>query len=444
MIEQATARVGNFASRAASLPLWAMLLAVTIAYIAIVTGDGYVLRVPFKLYLVAIALAAWWLQAGRHRRLGDYPLGLPVLAFAIAIPVVWSLVAAIQNAGGDPVGIHRLTWTLQEGSRFAYVLLYFPLVDARRALGAEAKYLWLLPVMALCLITVALFVSHYAFGRPDDTVEFSIFKGVFEGNPGGFRIFIGNQVLFIAALALLLAELAVAGRSRLRTAALALLLVSTYLSHTRGIWLGLSVVCAGILVVLVLREVSESGRRKLLASVGAVAGVGLLLSVAILADALPRPSFLADASAGTRVDQAPKLWDAFKSNPVLGDGLGAVIRPRFVRDLAAPWSYELTYLQILFQMGALGLLAVLSVPVAAAWSGLRAAVRDDLDPAPLAGGMAIVGVLVASATNPYLLSSFGMLSIVIGLSLIAPISASERPSDRAGALRAAVPASGST
>jgi hypothetical protein len=38
---------------------------------------------------------------------------------------------------------------------------------------------------------------------------------------------------------------------------------------------------------------------------------------------------------------------------------------------------------------------------------------------PLAGAMAILGILVASATNPYLLSSFGMLCVAIGLSLVA-------------------------
>jgi O-antigen ligase len=377
--------------------------------------------------------------------LRDYPYAVPVLAFAIAIPIVWSLVAALQAAGGDEVGIHRLTWTLQEASRFAYALLYFPLYDARRLLGADSNQLWLLPVMALCGITIALFLSHYALGSPDSTDDFLVFKGVFEGNSGGFRVFIGNQVLFIAALALLLAELAAVGISRLRAFAIALLLVSAYLSHTRGIWLGLSVVCAGVVVVLVLREVSESDRRRLLIGVGALAGVGLLLGIAILADALPRPSFLLDASAGIRVDQAPKLWDAFKANPVFGDGLGAVIKPRFVRDPAAPWSYELTYQQILFQMGAIGLIAVLALPVTAAWQGLRSAVRGELDAAKLAGATGILGVLVASATNPYLLSSFGMLSIVVGLSLIAPLPGEERLADgEGGRLREAVPASGPT
>ena len=103
---------------------------------------------------------------------------------------------------------------------------------------------------------------------------------------------------------------------------------------------------------------------------------------------------------------------------ILGDGLGAVVRPYYVRDPASPWSYELTYLQLLFQMGVLGLLAVLALPLAVVRRGLREATVGELRALPLAGAMAILGILVASATNPYLLSSFGMLGIAIGLSMV--------------------------
>lgn len=438
-MEEATIKVSHSAPHAARLSLWVVSLGVVIAYIAIVTSDAYVGRVPFKLFLVAAAIGAWWLQVGRRRGIRDYPLGLPILAFAVGIPVAWSLVAALQATGGDPVGIHRITWTLQEGSRFVYVLLFFPLLDARRLYGRGAEAVWLLPVLALCAITVALFLSHYLIGEPTNTVDFLAFKGVFENNPGGFRVFIGNQVLFIPATALLVAQLAAHGISRARIALLSLLIVCAYLSHTRGIWLGLSVVCAGILLVLLWRELDDRNRRLLLGAAGGAAAVAGLVGVAILAGIASRPSFLNDASAGSRIDQAPKLWASFKANLILGDGLGAVVRPRFVRDIAAPWSYELTYLQILFQMGLVGLIAVFSVLLAAVWKGLMATARGALEAPPLAGAMGILGILVASATNPYLLSSFGMLGVAIGLSLALPASGGARPSTAWPARAAVVP-----
>lgn len=390
-----------------------------IAYITLITDDTYLGPIPLKLFLVAGAIVAWWLQVGRGRALRDYQFAIPVLLFAIAIPVVWSLVGAAHTVGDDSAGLHGLTWTMQEASRFAYLLLYFPLLDARRLYGSRGVDVWLFPVLALCVVTLLLFLSHYLVGHPGNTPSFLIFKGVFGSNPGGFRVFIGNQVLFVVATALLLAEVASQGPSRMRTGGLALLIAGTYLSHTRGIWLGMSIVCAGVLLTVLWREVDARRRRVIVRAAFAAALLAVVLGVCMLFGAVPRPSFLGDTSAGLRETQAPKLWDAFKQNPVFGDGLGAVVRPRFVRDPAAPWSYELTYLQLLFQMGVLGLLAVLALPLAVVRRGLREASASELRALPLAGAMAILGILVASATNPYLLASFGMLCVAIGLSLVA-------------------------
>jgi O-antigen ligase len=418
-MEQEASPAADLASPVPALRAWVISLAVLIAYITLVTDDTYLGPVPLKLFLVAGVIVTWWLQVGRKRTLGEYEFGAPVLLFAIGIPVVWALVGAAQSVGGDPAGLHGLTWTMQEASRFTYLLLYFPLLDARRVYGGRGVDVWLFPVLALCGVTVLLFLSHYLFGEPGNTPSFLIFKGVFGANPGGFRVFIGNQVLFVVATALLLAEVASQGPSRKRTGGLTLLIACTYLSHTRGIWLGMSIVCAGVLLTVLWQEVNASRRRLIIRAASGAALLAVVVGVCMLFGAVPRPSFLADTSAGLREQQAPKLWDAFKQNPVFGDGLGAVVRPRFVRDPAAPWSYELTYLQLLFQIGVLGLLAVLALPLAVIRRGLREASSSELRALPLAGAMAILGILVASATNPYLLASYGMLCVAIGLSLVA-------------------------
>jgi len=418
-MEQEASPAADLTPPAPRLRAWVVALAVLIAYIALVTDDTYLGPIPLKLFLVAGVIVTWWLQVGRKRALREYEFALPVLLFAIGIPVVWALIGAAQSVGGDPAGLHGLTWTMQEASRFTYLLLYFPLLDARRIYGGRGVDVWLFPVLALCGVTVLLFLSHYLFGEPGNTPSFLIFKGVFGSNPGGFRVFIGNQVLFVVATALLLAEVASQGPSRKRTGGLALLIGCTYLSHTRGIWLGMSIVCAGILLTVLWWEVDAQRRRLIIRAASAAALLAVVVGIGMLFGAVPHPSFLGDTSAGLREQQAPKLWDAFKQNPVFGDGLGAVVRPRFVRDPAAPWSYELTYLQLLFQTGVLGLLAVLALPLAAIRRGLRNASTSELRALPLAGAMAILGILVASATNPYLLASYGMLCVAIGLSLVA-------------------------
>jgi len=436
-MEQGAPSAAGAAPRISMPPAWIAALAVVIAYITLITDDTKLGPVPLKLFLVAGAIAAWWLQVGRGRALRDYQFAIPVILFAIAIPVVWSLVAAAHRIGDDPAGLHTLTWTMQEASRFTYLLLYFPLLDARRLYGGRGVDVWLFPILGLCGVTILLFLSHYLVGEPGNTPSFLIFKGVFGYNPGGFRVFIGNQVLFVVATALLLAEVASQGPSRIRTGGLALLIACTYLSHTRGIWLGTSIVCAGVLLAVLWGEVDARRKRLIIRASSGAALLAVVAGVCMLFGAVPRPSFLADTSAGLRETQAPKLWDAFKQNPVLGDGLGAVVRPRYVRDPAAPWSYELTYLQLLFQMGVLGLLAVLALPLAVVRRGLREATDGELRALPLAGAMAILGILVASATNPYLLASFGMLCVAIGLSLVARADPAGP-----GSLRAAAPAPG--
>src|SRR5689334_19708060 len=209
------------APRVPGCAAWIVVLAVLIAYITLFTDDAYLGPVPLKLFLVGVAIVAWWYQVGRRRALRDYPFAVPVLLFAVAIPVLWALVAAAQARGHDPTGSHGLTSTMQEASRFAYLLLYFPLLDACRLYGRRGIDIWLFPVLALCGITVLLFFSHYLTGHPGRTPSFLIFKGVFGANDGGFRVFIGNQVLFIVATALLLSELGTQGASRLRTWGLA-------------------------------------------------------------------------------------------------------------------------------------------------------------------------------------------------------------------------------
>jgi O-antigen ligase len=79
-------------------------------------------------------------------------------------------------------------------------------------------------------------------------------------------------------------------------------------------------------------------------------------------------------------------------------------------------------------MGIVGLIAVLMLPLAAVRRALKTVRPGQLQAAPLAGAVGILGVLVASATNPYLLSGFGMLAITIALSLTDSGSSRTSPS----------------
>ena len=86
-MEQGAPSAAGPAPRFSRPPAWIAALAVVIAYITLITDDTYLGPIPLKLFLVAGAIVAWWLQVGRRRALRDYQFAIPVLLFAIAIPV---------------------------------------------------------------------------------------------------------------------------------------------------------------------------------------------------------------------------------------------------------------------------------------------------------------------------------------------------------------------
>jgi hypothetical protein len=114
-------------------------------------------------------------------------------------------------------------------------------------------------------------------------------------------------------------------------------------------------------------------------------------------------------SANTRLQQFVALLQGWMENPILGAGHGmAASGFEFrVKDMefgrSMPWGYELSYVALLFHTGLIGILVYGSAVV---WLFVRgiATVRRQ----PEAAGMlipllsALVGFLIANATNPYL------------------------------------------
>jgi N-acetylglucosaminyl-diphospho-decaprenol L-rhamnosyltransferase len=402
-------------------PSWALALVFTVAYTALIAVDLYVASIPVRLFLVAGTLIAWWMARDDRWTLERYRFAMPVIALGVAVPVIWTLVAAFYAGVADTAANHTFTWTLQNASRFTYVLLYFPLVDFARRFGDRTRWIWLIPAYAMCALTAAIWLDHLITGREFDVQRFLFLTGAIGGSPAGFRVFLGNQILLIPAFGLLLASVAVKGWSRGPLIGLAVIMATAFLAHTRGIWLGLSVLCAAVLLVMVLRSIRPNLRLPLAL---AAASCTLLLVAAgalMLAGAIPRPGFFGDASTGVRVDQAGPLWEGFRAHPVLGSGLGSALGSGFARDPDSPWSFELTFLQILFQLGAVGLILVLWLPLAVIW---RTAGEVLTSPRIRVGALAsligLLGIMLASATNPYLLTNFGMLSVAMAVSLAEP------------------------
>ena len=123
-------------------------------------------------------------------------------------------------------------------------------------------------------------------------------------------------------------------------------------------------------------------------------------------------------SAVGRIDQYLVLMDGWKEHPWIGNGLGAAAH-RSVRSNDEPWSYELSYVDLLFQTGLLGMLAYLSGIAWIYWSGIKI-IRSGGEGCrlmlPLLVGL--TSLLIANGTNPYLARFDGIWVIFLPLAFV--------------------------
>ncbi len=132
---------------------------------------------------------------------------------------------------------------------------------------------------------------------------------------------------------------------------------------------------------------------------------------------------------------ASRLLVQVKRRPLFGSGLGATLPSGYVRSVEAPWSYELAWLQLLFQIGFAGMACVALAPLLAIHAVWRRI--PDTGPAariaPATGLGGLVGFLLTCGSNPFLMTSIGTATLAILLSLCAPCE--REASTAAGASR---------
>ena len=213
------------------------------------------------------------------------------------------------------------------------------------------------------------------------------------------------------------------------------LLVLTLISQRRAIYLVvfLSPFTALLLHGLLPRRVDERSRTPQLI-VPALVFVLLLASLAFAGffeafnwDAL-RQDFvdafnLEGTAAGgnfaenARAFQLTALLEGWSQTPWIGAGHGANVE--LLRSGEMPWAYELTYVALLYQTGIIGFLAYFA---GVAWIILhlvqimRSAPRYRMYAYALLNGL--IGFLIGSATNPYLLSFDFLWTIFIPAALV--------------------------
>jgi O-antigen ligase len=112
--------------------------------------------------------------------------------------------------------------------------------------------------------------------------------------------------------------------------------------------------------------------------------------------------FNSDAVAMSRRDQFMALVNGWLQHPAFGSGHGAPA-PGVIRSIEMPWSYELTYVALLYHTGIVGLVAY---GAGLGWIFLKArriaATGWSQAPYLVATLVGTASFVLANATNPYL------------------------------------------
>lgn len=367
-------------------------------------------------YLKLVLLAAFLLVAVLHAWRWGLVLHARLVWFYLAMCVAgaaWAVVGLL-NPGNYVEGV-------MDGLRLyvawsAVFLVVFSLL--RRAAGA-LKLLHTAMVVAAIAIPLVNFVGIWlelsGSGLiPEDAREqMQLYVGFHDGYLRINSINIGALFLILPYLfTLAVRSDAPDAHPLLTRLALLLSTVLALLSGRRALWL---VVGLFPLIVVALATVTRTwdlvkprARRFLLvcgvaALVGA-AGLTALLKAPVGSETGPLSHLQAAFSEqDERSIQKDYLVDAFMSSPFLGTGFGAYLG--YQRNEERPWTYELTYWQLLANTGVLGFtfLAVLLGTYGALVVGLLRRHRQD-SAVPFGVLVGLCSLLVGAHSNPYLRS----------------------------------------
>ena len=371
-----------------------------------------------KLFFLVAFVVASTLMIARGRRVSVHP---PLVMFYVALSIlalVWSVIGLLHGANHwtgvfDAIRLYCV-WS------GAFVLLY-TLLRAERSL--EIMH-WAMVVSGILISVVnlgGLASQFFGWGFVSDAMreELNQYIGFHEGYIQITSKNLGAMFLVVPYLIALQfradADRALRWPMRL---SLSLSLILVAVSGRRALWLTVALVPLTLLVLAVftgsLSRMATLGRRALIAYASAVVlAVALTPVLQVLPESLqsagPTQYLQAAFSAqDERSIQQGYLQEAFAEAPVMGMGFGSTAR--YLRDYERPWTgYELTYFQMLFNLGVVGV-ALVGGLFAAYFVGVVRILRRFPEGSAVPFGLlvAFCSLLLGGYTNRYF-GSFDLL-----------------------------------
>jgi len=137
----------------------------------------------------------------------------------------------------------------------------------------------------------------------------------------------------------------------------------------------------------------------------------------ITAKTIERVASIADftdnQSNAIRGEQSFYLVNEFYNYPILGKGFGSTLSSGFIRDDKIPYTFELSYLELLYKLGVVGFSVFL---IGLLW------LVNTIYKSPIRQRkvllISLICLLFVSFTNPYIVSALGMflLSVLYAVS----------------------------
>lgn len=377
--------------------------------------QSFVLVKLSLLSLFLLASLALMIRRGtllQHRRLIAFYLAIAILG------TIWAVVGMFRGANHvtgilDAVRLY-VVWSM------AFLLLY-TLLRATRSGGLRELHLALVVAgIVISLINLfGLLDMLLGLGVVTEAVrkELDMYIGIHTGYVQITSQNIGALFLIVPYLvALQFRTDAAPMNTRLARLSLLLCLLLTALSGRRALWLTVALTPAIVFAMSIMTGgfgfIGRWSRRALLAyGVAGAVATALLFAPADV----PVPGYMvhlrsAFSAQDERVVQRPSLMRGFSEASFVGTGFGAAAS--YVRTPERPWRYELTYHQMLFNLGLTGfaLLAglfcwYLVLDVLALRSG------RGVTNVPFALLVAVSSLLMGAVSNPYT-GSFDFLFFV--------------------------------
>jgi hypothetical protein len=319
--------------------------------------------VVVKLCFLTLFLLAALVSGGFGRRVVVYPRLVVFYVSMCVVGIVWAIVGLL-NPGNYVSGVFDalrlyVIWSVA-------VLLLYSLFRSESSLRLIHVSMVLSALLISTINLAALADQIRGWGLIPEAFrqDLQLRIGFHEGYIQITSFNIGSLFIIVPYLGSLQFRTDATRVNTWRTKlALAMCLLLTALSGRRALWL---VVALTPCLILVLSIVTRShgtirpGAVRLLRTytVALAAVVGL---VVVRPEGIPELGYVshlrqAFSAEDERTIQKPYLIGAFLESPIIGSGFGAYAG--YSRSELRPWTYELTYHQVLFNLGLVGLIAL--------------------------------------------------------------------------------------